>query len=147
MLRPPTRRPPPEEGPRVARTEKLPRGHNPELTLRPPRRTRGRHRPPSTGVVLEPKWLRISLSLSLSLSTGPGGAAAANPPPPHAYAHLRVLAGFGASDEGVSPHRLGWTTGCSREMPPWQTNKNDKVAIVTLTLSWISPCMPTCLYL
>ena len=34
----------------------------------PPPRAKGRHRPPSTGAVLEPKWLRPSLSLSLSLS-------------------------------------------------------------------------------
>ena len=53
---------------RWEKQEGSPGGHSSRLTPCLPR-ARGRHRPPSTGAALEPKWLRrLSLSLSLFLA-------------------------------------------------------------------------------
>ena len=53
---------------RWEKQEGSPGGHSSRLTPCLPR-ARGRHRPPSTGAALEPKWLRrLSLSLSPSSS-------------------------------------------------------------------------------
>ena len=65
---------------RWERRRKLPRGHSPKATPRLPRDARRRHKPPSKGAILEPKWLSLSLLLTrIRGELGPPGTEARPP--------------------------------------------------------------------